>query len=76
MKLMGLFRWTAALLMLLFGVLSHDPRSDTHWLILSICLYGLPIASQLIPITWIRVFGLYAGAFMVIQALLSAHFFP
>ncbi|MCP5058389.1 MAG: hypothetical protein GY937_16930 [bacterium] len=36
MKLLEFFRWTAALVMLLFGVLSHDPRSGTPWLVLSI----------------------------------------
>lgn len=70
------FRWGLALLFLGFGVLSHDPRSDTHWLLVSGFLYGLPFLTQLVPRTWARVYGLYAGAFVLLQAVLSTHFFP
>lgn len=70
------FRWGLALLVLGFGVLSHDPRSDDRWLQLSIFLYGLPLLAQLVPRTWARVYGLYAGVFVLLQSVLSTHFFP
>lgn len=76
MNLLDIFRWAAALAILLFGLVSHDPRSGTDWFVLSIFLYGLPLAAQLVPLTWVRVAGLYVGAFVLIQSILSTHFFP
>lgn len=69
-------RFGLALLLLTFGVLSHDPRSDTRWLVISAVLYGLPLAALLVPRTWVQVYGAYLGAFVLLQSLLSAHFFP
>lgn len=71
-----IFRWALALLLLAFGVLSHDPRSDTRWLLIAGFLYGLPLLAQLVPRTWARVYGLYIGVFVLLQSVLSTHFFP
>ncbi|MAE97159.1 MAG: hypothetical protein CL910_21120 [Deltaproteobacteria bacterium] len=65
-----------ALLLLAFGLLSHDPRSEARWLVIASLLYGLPLAAQLVPRTWVRVYGAYLGVFVLLQALLSTHFFP
>jgi hypothetical protein len=70
------FRYALALLVLAFGLLSHDPRSNTRWLVISGFLYGLPLVAQLVPRTWARVYGLYIGAFVLLQSVLSTHFFP
>ncbi len=69
-------RWIVALAILAFGLLSHDPESNTRWRVLGWVLYGLPLVAQGIPRTWVRVYGLYAGLFVVAQALLSPHVAP
>ena len=50
-------RWGLALAMLLFGVLSHDPKSDLRWLVLMLGLYGVPLVAQGFPQAWVRVYG-------------------
>ena len=64
-------RWGLALAMLLFGVLSHDPKSDLRWLVLMLGLYGVPLVAQGFPQAWVRVYGLFFGLFLVLQAMIS-----
>jgi len=69
-------RWGIALAMLLFGVLSHDPKSDLRWLVLMLGLYGLPLVAQGFPQAWVRVYGLFFGVFLVLQAVISPYIAP
>ncbi|MDH3234476.1 MAG: GDSL-type esterase/lipase family protein [Alphaproteobacteria bacterium] len=76
MKRLDIFRWSIALLILAFGVLTYDTKISTRWLVLTLVLYGVPLVAQLIPRTTVRVYGIYFGLFVMLQALISAHFFP
>lgn len=70
------FRWGLALAILLFGILSHDPKSDLRWLALMLGLYGLPLFAQFFSSTRARVYGLVFGTFMVLQAVVSPYVAP
>jgi hypothetical protein len=76
MKRSDIFRWAFALLILAFGVLTHDTKVSTRWLVIAFVLYVVPLAAQFVPRTWVRVYGIYFGAFVMLQALISPHFFP
>ncbi len=74
MKRSDYLRWGLALSIVAFGVLSHDPKSSVRWLAFSVVLYGIPLAAQFVPRTWVRVYGIYVGVFVLLQAVLSTHF--
>ncbi|MDH3234477.1 MAG: SGNH/GDSL hydrolase family protein [Alphaproteobacteria bacterium] len=76
MKRSDIFRWAIALAILAFGILSHDPKSANRWLIAAAAVYAVPVVAQLFPYAWIRVYGIYFGLFVALQAVISAHFFP
>lgn len=76
MKRSDIFRWAIALLILAFGVLSYDAKGISRWFVLTVCIYAVPLVAQFVPRTWVRVYGMYFGLFVVIQAVISPHFFP
>ncbi|MDH3234478.1 MAG: GDSL-type esterase/lipase family protein [Alphaproteobacteria bacterium] len=76
MKKSDIFRWGISLLILAFGLLSHDPKTSTRWFAIAAALYAVPLVAQLIPRTWARVYGIYFGLFVALQAVISANFFP
>jgi len=76
MKRSDIFRWTLTLLILAFGVLTYDTKLSTLWLVTTIVLYAVPLVAQFVPGTWARIYGIYFGLFVMLQALVSPHFFP
>jgi hypothetical protein len=76
MKRMTVIRWTIALLILGFGVLSHDPKTADRWFYAAVLVYAVPLLAQFIPRTWVRVYGIYFGLFVMLQAIISSHWFP
>jgi hypothetical protein len=67
---------------MVFGLLSHDfnatggSESSDKWLVLALMLYGIPLAAQVIPLTWVRVYGIYVGLFVLLQAVISPYIAP
>jgi len=72
----NILRWGICLLILAFGVLSHDAKGISRWFVLTIVIYAIPLIAQFMPRTWVRVYGIYFGLFVLIQAVISPHFFP
>ncbi len=67
-------RYLLALGTLGFGLYSANAFRqgfDDKWVIFAAALYALPLLLQVIPARWIQISALWAGAFLVFQALVS-----
>lgn len=61
--------------LLLFAAVTHDARDGDGWLFLTLFIYALPLLSQFLPSTSIRVYGVFLGVFLLSQALARPEYF-
>ncbi|MBU1122341.1 MAG: SGNH/GDSL hydrolase family protein, partial [Candidatus Omnitrophica bacterium] len=64
-------RWFFTGILLLFGLATIDLSMNKKWAILTILLYSLPLFLQFTRKSLVRVYGIWFGVFILVQAILS-----
>ena len=62
--------WTIALVFFVFGLLATDYGS-AKWIGVTLVLFAIPAVAQLSRSMLVRVYGLWFGALLVLQSILS-----
>lgn len=65
------FRWGLALTFVVCGIAFVGNWTSAKWIVLTISLFGLPLILQFLGKGIVAVYGLWFGAFLTLQTLLS-----
>lgn len=65
------FRWITAFLVLIFGVAAVGNWTSPKWVVLTLCVHAVPVLAQLLRNNLVQVYGLWFGAFIVMQNLIT-----